>query len=119
MAGPALRDAGVWSEACAELDRAEQTRLAPAGPERDAAAIARMETRMYLQSQLLRDLDVMSMAHGLEVRVPFVDHELVAAVWPDLGRRALATQVLQPAHHTTAATGADVRVNACVSTRPS
>ena len=39
---------------------------------------------MYLGSQLLRDLDVMSMAHGLEVRVPFVDHELAARVWPAL-----------------------------------
>ena len=35
---------------------------------------------------LLRDLDVMSMAHGLEVRVPFVDHELIARVWPALAR---------------------------------
>jgi len=25
------------------------------------------------------------MAHGLEVRVPFVDHQLIDAVWPDLG----------------------------------
>ncbi len=44
-----------------------------------------MESRLYLQSQLLRDIDVMAMAHGLEVRVPFVDHELTAAVWPALG----------------------------------
>ena len=27
----------------------------------------------------------MSMAHSLEVRVPFVDHQLLDAVWPDLG----------------------------------
>ena len=26
------------------------------------------------------------MAHGLEVRVPFVDHELLDTVWPELGR---------------------------------
>jgi asparagine synthase (glutamine-hydrolysing) len=47
--------------------------------------VARLETRVYLRSQLLRDLDVMSMAHALEVRVPFVDHVLLDAVWPDLG----------------------------------
>jgi asparagine synthase (glutamine-hydrolysing) len=47
--------------------------------------VARLETRMYLRSQLLRDIDAMSMAHALEVRVPFVDHELLGAVWPDLG----------------------------------
>lgn len=34
----------------------------------------------YLQSVLLRDTDQMSMASALEVRVPFLDHELVQAV---------------------------------------
>jgi asparagine synthase (glutamine-hydrolysing) len=33
-----------------------------------------------MHSQLLRDTDVMSMAHSLEVRVPFLDHRLVEAV---------------------------------------
>src|SRR5206468_8027640 len=47
--------------------------------------VAQLETRGYLRAQLLRDLDAMSMAHSLEVRVPFVDHELVEAVWPALG----------------------------------
>lgn len=32
-----------------------------------------METNMYMQNQLLRDADVMSMAHGIEIRVPFLD----------------------------------------------
>jgi asparagine synthase (glutamine-hydrolysing) len=27
----------------------------------------------------------MATAHGLEVRVPFVDHELIDAIWPALG----------------------------------
>jgi asparagine synthase (glutamine-hydrolysing) len=31
----------------------------------------------YLKNVLLRDCDCMSMSHSLEVRVPFVDHELV------------------------------------------
>ncbi|MBS2212118.1 asparagine synthase (glutamine-hydrolyzing) [Carboxylicivirga mesophila] len=31
----------------------------------------------YMQNVLLRDSDQMSMAHALEVRVPFLDHELV------------------------------------------
>jgi asparagine synthase (glutamine-hydrolysing) len=35
------------------------------------------ELSTYLQSVLLRDTDQMSMAHALEVRVPFLDHELV------------------------------------------
>ncbi len=38
------------------------------------------ETNIYMQNQLLRDTDVMSMAHGLEVRVPFLDEDFVKAV---------------------------------------
>jgi len=37
------------------------------------------ELGTYLQHTLLRDTDQMSMAHALEVRVPFLDHRLVAA----------------------------------------
>ncbi|GAA3975426.1 asparagine synthase (glutamine-hydrolyzing) [Mucilaginibacter dorajii] len=33
------------------------------------------ETNLYMQNQLLRDTDVMSMRHGLEVRVPFLDED--------------------------------------------
>lgn len=42
--------------------------------------ISRAELSTYLQNTLLRDTDQMSMAHGLEVRVPFLDHELVEYV---------------------------------------
>ena len=35
------------------------------------------ELHTYLQHVLLRDTDQMSMAHALEVRVPFLDHRLV------------------------------------------
>ena len=38
------------------------------------------EFSTYLQNTLLRDTDQMSMAHALEVRVPFLDHELVEYV---------------------------------------
>lgn len=34
-----------------------------------------MEINLYMQNQLLRDADVMSMAHGIEIRVPFLDHD--------------------------------------------
>ena len=39
-----------------------------------------LETNLYMQNQLLRDTDVMSMAHGLEVRVPFLDEDFTNAV---------------------------------------
>jgi asparagine synthase (glutamine-hydrolysing) len=35
------------------------------------------EISTYMQNVLLRDTDQMSMAHALEVRVPFLDHQLV------------------------------------------
>jgi asparagine synthase (glutamine-hydrolysing) len=41
--------------------------------------VSRAELRTYTQNQLLRDTDVMSMAHSLEVRVPFCDTALVEA----------------------------------------
>jgi asparagine synthase (glutamine-hydrolysing) len=82
IAGPALRDA--WTIASPRVAAAESALFAGDGSTLEAD-VARLETRVYLGSQLLRDLDVMSMAHGLEVRVPFVDHALLESVWPDLG----------------------------------
>lgn len=38
------------------------------------------ETGTYMQNVLLRDTDQMSMAHALEVRVPFLDYKLVEYV---------------------------------------
>ncbi|MBA3355855.1 MAG: asparagine synthase (glutamine-hydrolyzing) [Pyrinomonadaceae bacterium] len=43
-------------------------------------AVSCMEARSYLVSTLLRDTDSTSMAHSLEVRVPFLDHTLVEYV---------------------------------------
>lgn len=37
-----------------------------------------LETNVYMENQLLKDSDAMSMWHGLEVRVPFLDKELIA-----------------------------------------
>ena len=39
------------------------------------------EINTYMQNVLLRDTDQMSMAHALEVRVPFLDHQLVEYVY--------------------------------------
>jgi len=42
------------------------------------ARVGRLELANYLPFQLLRDTDAMSMAHGLEVRVPLLDDQVVA-----------------------------------------
>ncbi len=44
------------------------------------AAVSCMELQSYLVNTLLRDTDSMSMAHSLEVRVPFLDHRLIEFV---------------------------------------
>jgi len=46
----------------------------------DKLHAAWFETNIYMQNQLLRDTDVMSMSHGLEVRVPFLDEDFQAYV---------------------------------------
>jgi len=44
------------------------------------ARVSALELGTYLVNTLLRDTDAMSMAHSLEVRVPFVDRVVVEAV---------------------------------------
>ncbi|MFD2582230.1 asparagine synthase (glutamine-hydrolyzing) [Pedobacter vanadiisoli] len=39
------------------------------------------EFNMYMQNQLLKDTDFMSMSHGVEVRVPFLDRNFVDLVF--------------------------------------
>ena len=43
--------------------------------------ISAWELRTYMTDVLLRDSDVMSMAHSLELRVPFVDRPLIEWLW--------------------------------------
>ena len=42
--------------------------------------VSYLEARCYMLNTLLRDSDVMSMAHGLELRVPLIDHQLADKV---------------------------------------
>ncbi|MFN2438479.1 MAG: asparagine synthase (glutamine-hydrolyzing) [Chitinophagaceae bacterium] len=46
-----------------------------------------LESNFYMQNQLLKDTDYMSMWHSIEVRVPFLDKELMQAAYsisPDI-----------------------------------
>jgi asparagine synthase (glutamine-hydrolysing) len=64
-----------------------------------ADQIAWLESSRYMGQQLLRDSDVYSMAHGLELRLPLVDSQLFAALSqiPARERLAQAKQLLQHA----------------------
>ena len=45
----------------------------------EAQLAAHVEQHLYMQNQLLKDTDFMSMWHGIEVRVPFLDKEVINA----------------------------------------
>jgi asparagine synthase (glutamine-hydrolysing) len=74
-----------WLEAAAARDDTCDTyeillKEAYAGGVGTLAGISYAEARTYMHDVLLRDTDQMSMAHALEVRVPFLDHKLVEYV---------------------------------------
>jgi asparagine synthase (glutamine-hydrolysing) len=84
--GPAERDRLLtprWHDAGAEADpyvtllRDATARHADAGP---VTLTSFAEARTYMHDLLLRDTDQMSMHHGLEVRVPLLDHRVVEFV---------------------------------------
>ncbi len=51
--------------------------------------VSYLESHFYMRNTLLRDSDFMSMAHGLELRVPFLDRALVEACFRIPGPRKL------------------------------
>jgi asparagine synthase (glutamine-hydrolysing) len=70
---------------------------APANNDGDIVnAVAACEFHGYMTNTLLRDTDQMSMAHGLEVRVPFIDSEIVDFVMALPGAWKLERQRPKP-----------------------
>ncbi|MGD0792407.1 MAG: asparagine synthase (glutamine-hydrolyzing) [Terriglobales bacterium] len=51
--------------------------------------VSYLEAHFYMRNTLLRDSDFMSMAHGLELRVPFLDRALVEACFRIPGNKKL------------------------------
>jgi asparagine synthase (glutamine-hydrolysing) len=58
--------------------------LTPA-PRAAFGKVAALESSLYMRNQLLRDTDWTSMAHSVEVRVPFVDARLLQRIAPFTG----------------------------------
>jgi asparagine synthase (glutamine-hydrolysing) len=54
---------------------------AEVGPADTFSAVSAWELRTYMADVLLRDSDVMSMRHSLELRVPFIDQPFVEWLW--------------------------------------
>jgi asparagine synthase (glutamine-hydrolysing) len=68
------------------------------------ASISFLESSFYMRNQLLRDADWSSMAHGLEVRLPFVDVELLRRLGPSIGSKCAPSKTHLTSALTTAAT---------------
>jgi asparagine synthase (glutamine-hydrolysing) len=62
----------------------------------DVGQMSWLETSQYMTSTLLRDLDAMSMAHSLEVRVPFVDHLVYESILPVAARYKMERNKRKP-----------------------
>jgi len=58
--------------------------------------VSYLEARCYMLNTLLRDSDFMSMAHGLEVRVPLIDHQLARRVLALPGSWKLCARIPKP-----------------------
>ncbi|HTR22902.1 MAG TPA: asparagine synthase (glutamine-hydrolyzing) [Terriglobales bacterium] len=58
--------------------------------------VSYLESHWYMRNTLLRDSDFMSMAHGLELRVPFLDRELVEACFRVPGKEKLNSDLPKP-----------------------
>jgi asparagine synthase (glutamine-hydrolysing) len=74
-------------------------------PATDFGRVAALEAGLYMRNQLLRDADWAGMAHGIEIRVPLVDTQLLQQVAPLMvgscsgahaGKQALATAPARP-----------------------
>jgi asparagine synthase (glutamine-hydrolysing) len=57
-------------------------------PGSDIARVCALESAHYMRNQLLRDADWAGMAHGLEIRVPLVDVNLLESLAPVIPRFA-------------------------------
>jgi asparagine synthase (glutamine-hydrolysing) len=58
--------------------------------------VSYLELCHYMRNLLLRDSDVMSMAHGVELRAPFLDHQVVEYVASRPGSEKVKTGVSKP-----------------------
>lgn len=77
---PSFLDLEFVRKGLRELNTTSALKRILAGINSDRLKITALETAWYMRNQLLRDSDWASMAHSVEVRVPFADIELYRAV---------------------------------------
>jgi asparagine synthase (glutamine-hydrolysing) len=87
----------AWDERA--FDRASATLWESLSRTRGLDSVNRvsyLELRCYMLNTLLRDADFMSMAHGLEIRVPLIDHRLAERLFAVPGSWKLDGDVPKP-----------------------
>jgi asparagine synthase (glutamine-hydrolysing) len=91
--GPAEREALFsapdYQASQQSLDRVLQESVTDSQSLDPVNRVSYLESHFYMRNTLLRDSDFMSMAHGLELRVPFLDRALVEACLRIPGARKL------------------------------
>jgi asparagine synthase (glutamine-hydrolysing) len=85
----ALFSAPDYQASQQSLDRALQASVTESQSLDPVNRVSYLESHFYMRNTLLRDSDSMSMAHGLELRVPFLDRALVEACFRIPGARKL------------------------------
>jgi asparagine synthase (glutamine-hydrolysing) len=89
----ALLSTAEYETAERGLDRVLRESLAESSAFDPVNRVSYLESRCYMKNTLLRDSDFMSMAHGLELRVPFLDRALVEACFRIPGMQKLQGKV--------------------------
>lgn len=79
---PHVLDPDLARQGWSDLRSHESLARLCSGFDSERLSISSLEMSAYMRNQLLRDADWASMAHSLEIRVPFVDTPLVEAVAP-------------------------------------
>ena len=85
----ALFSAADYQASEQSLDRMLQESVTASQSLDPVNRVSYLESRFYMRNTLLRDSDFMSMAHGLELRVPFLDRALVEACFRIPGDKKL------------------------------
>jgi len=83
----ALLPPDEYGDAEAALQQVLQKSIAESSALDPVNRVSYLESHWYMQNTLLRDSDFMSMAHGLELRVPFLDRALVRTCFQIPGQR--------------------------------
>ena len=99
---PEILDPDLVREGWRALETPARLERTVGGIRTERFKVTALESTWYMRNQLLRDTDWASMAHSLEVRVPFVDWGLLRAVAPllaarpELGKQSMACTPREP-----------------------